>query len=210
MYNRMQVTLETYKWTGRSKECWITSWPIPIGTFSVIDTPTDDGWVGDSWSSLKHLRKGLREWLMANTRPIPIGTFSVIDTPTDDGWVGDIQSSLKHLSKGLSCGSRVVAVMVTWPSASFSRGQLVPLLRCGRVVVAPWSYHRAIVTPSLHHWSESCKSSCGLHHAVCRMHRHVGLTSEWWWWLAVRVHVWEWWWWASMEVGGGHGGQRHT
>ncbi|KAH8977251.1 hypothetical protein EDB86DRAFT_2838168 [Lactarius hatsudake] len=42
------------------------------------------------------------------------------------------------------------------------------------------------------------------------MRRCVGLASEWWWWLAVRLHVWEWWWWASMEVGGGHGGQRHT
>ncbi|KAH8982245.1 hypothetical protein EDB86DRAFT_2971587, partial [Lactarius hatsudake] len=42
------------------------------------------------------------------------------------------------------------------------------------------------------------------------MRRRVGLALEWWWWLAVRVHVWEWRWWASVEVGGGHGGQRHT
>ncbi|KAH9069428.1 hypothetical protein EDB83DRAFT_2314451 [Lactarius deliciosus] len=93
----------------------------------------------------------------------------------------------------------MVAVVVTWPSASSSCGRLMPLLHCGRVVVVPWSYRyrRTIVTPSSHHREESCD----LHHwhTVCHVHCHVGLTSEWWWWLVVRVHVWEWrWWWASV------------
>jgi hypothetical protein len=85
----MQVTLEIYKWTGISKEYRITSrciviaymyyreWimgntrPIPIGTSSVIDTPTDDGSIGDSRSSLKHLSKGLR-YVRPSTQKAPI------------------------------------------------------------------------------------------------------------------------------------------
>ncbi|KAH8979362.1 hypothetical protein EDB86DRAFT_2835960 [Lactarius hatsudake] len=102
----------------------------------------------------------------------------------------------------------VAVVVVEW-SRSWSHGRrcrfraadLWLLLCCGCVIVAPWSYHRAVVTPSSHHRSELCEeSSCGLHHTACRMRRRVGLALEWWWWLAVRVHVWEWRWWASVEL----------
>ncbi|KAH9164755.1 hypothetical protein EDB89DRAFT_1911939 [Lactarius sanguifluus] len=109
----------------------------------------------------------------------------------------------------LLCRGRTISHGRTVAPWSYCHAVVVP--SCRGHTVAPWSYRHAIVTPSLRHRSESCKeSSCGLHHATCRMRRHVGLALEWWWWLAVPVHMWEWRrWWASVEVGGSHR-QRHT
>ncbi|KAH9029109.1 hypothetical protein EDB84DRAFT_1439410 [Lactarius hengduanensis] len=66
-------------------------------------------------------------------------------------------------------GSGRGRAVIARPSAYSSRGRLAPLLRRGRVVVAPSSCRcRAVVTPSSRHRWSSCESlSCGLHHAAC-------------------------------------------
>ncbi|KAH9050566.1 hypothetical protein EDB84DRAFT_1433152 [Lactarius hengduanensis] len=70
-------------------------------------------------------------------------------------------------------------------------------------VVVSWSHHRhAVVTPSSRHCHTIFAPSVVIvvRLAPRRVCRRVGLASEWWWWLAVGVHMWEWRrWWASVS-----------
>ncbi|KAH9020201.1 hypothetical protein EDB84DRAFT_1441892 [Lactarius hengduanensis] len=82
----------------------------------------------------------------------------------------------------------------------------VVFARPTRAVIAPWSCRghaivRAIIAPLSHIFAPLVvivRVVVG-RLAPRRVRRCVGLASEWWWWLAVGVHVWEWRrWWTSV------------